>query len=112
MCFIGCNCQKKKRSPFSRHFPILNPQVQKSKRLQPRVYTFETVTWRTGRLHVLLGLYLHLGVIARVQALLFSRDAPEPQSDTSKQVYIYQLPQLILLENRVGPQKRGPEVEL
>ena len=29
-----------------------------------------------------------------------------------KQVYIYQLPQLILLENRVGPQKRGPEVEL
>ena len=30
-----------------------------------------------------------------------SRDAPEPQSDTSKQV-----------ENRVGPQKRGPEVEL
>ena len=35
-------------------------------------------------------------------------DAPEPQSDTSKQVYIYQLPQLILLENRVGPQKRGP----
>ena len=39
-------------------------------------------------------------------------DAPEPKSDTSKQVYIYQLPQLILLENRVGPQKRGPEVEL
>ena len=36
--------KKKKRSPFSRHFPILNPQVQKSKRLQPRVYTFETVT--------------------------------------------------------------------